>query len=377
METRRPMPPFKVAHAAADDWAHAAKACADALGDAAKEATLGFVYATDVLAGDLPSILTYLRQKTGVEHWVGTVAMGICADETEYFDRPAVATMLATLPADDFCVFPSLTTGLRQLGDAQRDWIARTLPILGLVHADPACEDLAGLIGEVAAASAGFLVGGITSSRDASHQVAGRVTGGGVSGVLFAPTVSVVTGLSQGCTPVGDSHEISDCLDNVLIGLDGLRALDVLKADIGPDLAADLSKTAGYVHAALPIAGSDTGDYLVRNLLGIDPARGWLAIGEQVTPGDRVMFVKRDPASAAEDLRRMLERLKGRLERPPRGGVYISCIARGPDMFGEAGGEAALIRSVLGDVPLVGFYANGEISFNRLYAYTGVLTLFL
>jgi small ligand-binding sensory domain FIST len=303
--------------------------------------------------------------------------MGICADETEYFDRPAVATMLATLPADDFCVFPSLTTGLRQLGDAQRDWIARTSPVLGLVHADPACEDLAGLIGEVAAASAGFLVGGITSSRDASHQVAGRVTGGGVSGVLFAPTVSVVTGLSQGCTPVGDSHEISDCLDNVLIGLDGLRALDVLKADIGPDLAADLSKTAGYVHAALPIAGSDTGDYLVRNLLGIDPARGWLAIGEQVTPGDRVMFVKRDPASAAEDLRRMLERLKGRLERPPRGGVYVSCIARGPDMVGEAGGEAALIRSVLGDVPLVGFYANGEISFNRLYAYTGVLTLFL
>jgi len=111
--------------------------------------------------------------------------------------------------------------------------------------------------------------------------------------------------------------------------------------------------------------------------LGIDPGRGWLAIGGQVGPGERVMFVERAPASAADDLKRMLERLKGRLDRPPRGGVYVSCIARGPNMFGEAGGETGLIRSVLGDVPLVGFYANGEISFNRLYAYTGVLTLFL
>lgn len=370
------MPPFKVAHAAADDWAHAAKACADAL-DAGAGATLGFVYVTDVLAGDLPSILTYLRQKTGVEHWVGTVGMGICANETEYFDRPAVAAMLAKLPADGFCVFPSLTAGMRQLTDEQRAWIARMSPVLGLVHADPACQDLSGLIDEVAQASAGFLVGGITSSREAHHQVAGRVTGGGVSGVLFAPSLPVVTGLSQGCTPIGDSHEISDCLDNVLIGLDGRRALDVLKAEVGPELAADLSKVAGYIHAALPIAGSDTGDYLVRNLLGIDPARGWLAISQQVEPGDRVMFVRRDPASAAEDLTRMLERLKSRLDRPPRGGVYVSCIARGPSMFGEAGGETALIRRVLGDVPLVGFYANGEISFNRLYAYTGVLTLFL
>ena len=34
-------------------------------------------------------------------------------------------------------------------------------------------------------------------------------------------------------------------------------------------------------------------------------------------------------------------------------------------------------RDELGDFPLVGFFANGEISNNRLYGYTGVLTLFL
>lgn len=367
---------FKVAHAVAEDWAHAAKACTDALGPVVGEATLGFVYVTDVLAADLQSVLTYLRQKTGIEHWVGTVGMGICAGGEEYFDRPAVAVMLAPLPADGFCVFPALTAGLSQLSDTHRAWIGRTGPVLGLVHADPSTENLADLIEEVSASSAGFLVGGLTSSRDAHHQVADRMTGGGVSGVLFAPYLSIVTGLTQGCTPIGKSHVISDCLDNVLIGLDGRKALDVLKEDVGPELAADLSRVAGRVHAALPIAGSDTGDYLVRNLLGIDPARGWLAIGGQVEPGDRVMFVQRDPASAAADLRAMLGRLKARLDGPPRGGIYVSCIARGPNMFGEAGGESALIREVLGDFPLVGFYANGEISFNRLYAYTGVLTLF-
>lgn len=370
------MSPFKVAHAVAEDWAHAVKACTDALDPVVGEATLGFVYVTDVLASDLPSILTYLRQKTGIEHWVGTVGMGICAGGEEYFDRPAIAVMLAPLPADSFCVFPSLTTGLRQLSDEHRAWIGRTTPVLGLVHADPACEDVGDLIEEVSAATASFLVGGLTSSRNAHHQVAGRVTGGGVSGILFAPYLPIVTGLTQGCTPLGESHEISDCLDNVLIGLDGLRALDVLKEDVGPELAADLTQVAGYVHAGLPIAGSDTGDYLVRNLLGIDPARGWLAIGGQVNPGDRVMFVRRDPTSAAEDLRHMLERLKARLDKPPRGGIYVSCIARGPNMFGDAGCESALIREVLGDFPMVGFYANGEISFNRLYAYTGVLILF-
>jgi small ligand-binding sensory domain FIST len=61
----------------------------------------------------------------------------------------------------------------------------------------------------------------------------------------------------------------------------------------------------------------------------------------------------------------------------PRGGVYFSCLGRGQHMFGEHSEELRIIQQVLGDFPLVGFFANGEISHNRLYGYTGVLTLFL
>jgi small ligand-binding sensory domain FIST len=72
----------------------------------------------------------------------------------------------------------------------------------------------------------------------------------------------------------------------------------------------------------------------------------------------------------------MLESLKRRSGDDIKGGIYISCVARGPHMFGELNAEMQIVRSILGDVPVIGLYANGEISNNRLYSYTGVLTLF-
>lgn len=368
---------FKTAFATAEDWAHAVKACTDQLLPVPDGVNFGFVYVTDTLAEDFQSVLTYLRQRTRVEHWVGTVGLGICAGDQEVFDRPAVAAMLARFPEDGFRVFPSLSRGAEQFTDDMRAWVGRTAPNFGIVHVDPECAEFESVVGGIAAATSTFLVGGLTSSRAATHQIADRVTGGGVSGVLLAPEVTVATGLTQGCQPIGVSHIISDGLDDIVIGLDGRPALEVLKEDIGPEMAANLKAIGGHVHAAIPIRGSDTGDYLVRSLVGIDPARGWLAIAGQVEPGERILFVRRDPATAEADLDAMLERLVARIDRPPKGGLYVSCIARGANMFGDAGAEMAMIRRRLGDLPLIGFYANGEISHSRVYAYTGIMTLFL
>ncbi|MEK9722637.1 MAG: FIST C-terminal domain-containing protein, partial [Rhodospirillaceae bacterium] len=223
----------------------------------------------------------------------------------------------------------------------------------------------------------GFLVGGLTSSRGAHYQLAGDVLGGGLSGVLFAPDVEVATGLTQGYAPVGPAHRVTDCMDNVVMTLDTEPALDVFKADIGELLARDLNRVAGYIHAAFPVEGSDTGDYVVRNLVGIDPERAWLAVGGEVGAGDRLLFVRRDPAGAAQDLTRMVDELVGRLPGRPRGGLYFSCVARGPGLFGAEGREMEIVAEQLGDVPVVGFFGQGEISNNRLYGYTGVLALFL
>ena len=379
------MEQFAIGHAAGEDWAAVVESCLRDLGQGPFGDGLGFVYATDQMADHLADIVQGLRDGTGVEQWVGCLGMGITAGGEEYFDRPALAAMVAPFDASAYRIVPTMTEGADQLSADDRAWITAKEPILGLVHGDPAHPRIIELIDSVADDTARFLVGGLTSSRGPHPQVArgvtggitGSVTNGGVSGVLFAPEVDVMTGLSQGCVPLAGSHVISDCIDNVLVGLDGRPALDVFKDDLGDHMTQDLGGLAGLIHAAITVEGSDTGDYMVRNLVGIDPARGWLAIGDVVRPGERIVFVRRDPETAETDLVAMLENLKRRAAKPPRGGVYVSCIARGPNMFGAVGWESAIIRAALGDVPVVGFYANGEISNNRLYTYTGVLTLFL
>jgi small ligand-binding sensory domain FIST len=150
----------------------------------------------------------------------------------------------------------------------------------------------------------------------------------------------------------------------------------VFREDIGPQLAQDLRRVGGIIFAGLPVTGSDTGDYLVRNLMAIDPGQGWIVLGAEVSPGDPIVFCRRDPDSAKQDLARMVKQLAGRLKGPPKAGVYVSCVARGASLFGEEGVEATVIHEILGDFPLVGFFANGEISRDRLYGHTGILTLF-
>jgi small ligand-binding sensory domain FIST len=116
---------------------------------------------------------------------------------------------------------------------------------------------------------------------------------------------------------------------------------------------------------------------VVRNLVGLDTAHKLVAVGETVRPGRSIMFCRRDRGTASDDLDRMLTSIKSGLFRAPRGGVYFSCLGRGASLFGENSDELRIIRDRLGEVPIVGFFCNGEISHNRLYGYTGVLTLFL
>ena len=58
------------------------------------------------------------------------------------------------------------------------------------------------------------------------------------------------------------------------------------------------------------------------------------------------------------------------------GALYVSCAGRGGPHFGAPSAELAIVRQALGDVPLVGFFAGGEIARHHLYGYTGVLTVF-
>lgn len=369
---------FAAAQATGADWRACVQACLAAL-DPPPDATLGFAYFTDELAADAAHILQALREGSGVAHWVGTVALGVCGGDTVHFDRPALSIMLASLDPRSFKVFAPLATQGAALDADSAAWLAGTAAHVAVVHADQHSAPLDTLIARlVTHMDGGFLVGGIGSARQRCPQLADGVVDGGLSGVLLAEQVAIVTRLTQGCSPIGPRRSVTRGGSNIILELDGRPALDVFKEDIGEVLARDLRRVAGYIFAGFTVRGSDTGAYLVRNLLGIDPDSGALAVGEMVSEGDQLLFCRRDPPSAVQDMQRMLGELQAALGgRRPRGGLYVSCLARGPDQFDPPDLEIDLIRRQLGEFPLTGFFANGEIAHDRLYGYTGVLTLFL
>jgi small ligand-binding sensory domain FIST len=353
--------------------------CAASLGEMQNaERGLGFLYATDVLGSGLDAILSGLKTRTGIQHWIGSLGSGIVTSGAEHYETAATAVMTAEFPAESFAVIPSITNdSVATFISERRSWLTGEALLFGILHGDPASPALPALLQTLAAEiPAAFFVGGLTSSRGQNFQIADVLGHSGVSGVLFKQDVGIITAHTQGCTPVS-KRRVTRSNRNILIELDERPALDVFREDIGELLAKDLNRVAGYIFVGLPIAGSDTGDYLVRNLLAIDPVRKIIAIGDVITEGQDVLICRRDGSTAREDMIAMLAGLKRRLTGPIRGALYYSCLGRGRHQFGEDSEELKLIRDALGDVPLAGFFANGEIFNNRLYGYTGVLSLFV
>ena len=348
-----------------------------------RSATLGIVYVSEPAGAELPRITADLAAGTGIDAWVGGVGLGLCANGEEIYDRPAAAVLTAALPPESFRVFGATDDPGADLPRSHSQWLEADPPMLALVHAHPRCPDLVRVATDTAAATGAFLVGGLVSHRVPAPLV-GRIAaseeGGlgqaGIAGLMLGSTVGVATALTQGCVPIGPVHRIDEARDNIVMAIDGRPALSVFREDIGPTLAQDMRRLGNLIFAGLPVAGSDTADYLVRNLLAIDPQHGWVVLGAEVAPGDTILFCRRDPESARRDMSRMVTQLAGRLSGPPKAGIYVSCVARGASLFGEPGVETALIREALGEFPLIGFFANGEISRDRLYGHTGVLTLF-
>jgi small ligand-binding sensory domain FIST len=365
---------FRCGHARAPAWREAADAALDRIGAMPAGANFGFLYVSDHLAGDARALLAHLRRVTAVPEWIGSVGVGVLATGIEYLDEPAVTVMIGALPEGEFSVFSGRSRapapGTRTPSGAEAAHFA-------IVHGDPNTQDMPDLIEDMSSkVASGYLVGGLSSSRGETYQLANEVLEGGLSGVVLSSRIDVTTRLTQGCTPLAGRHVVTAGERNIIVTLDDRPALDVLREDIGAALARDLRRAAQLVHAGLPVPGSDTGDYLVRSLVGIDPRNGLVAIGAHVEPGMPIMFCKRDGATARADLGRMLDAISADLDGPPKGGLYFSCLGRGEHMFGRRSAELEIIRDRLGEFPLAGFFCNGEISHDRLYGYTGVLTLF-
>jgi small ligand-binding sensory domain FIST len=361
----------------------------------ARAPTLGFVYLTDHHAADAQALVDVLAQRWPRVAWTGAVGVGVCATGVEHFDEPAVVLMLAALPASSFQVF----SGVRPL--------ALPKAYSALVHADPSTPDLAELIGELSERlGSGYLFGGLASSRGEVLHIADGVRHGALSGVAFGPDVALVSRVTQGCQPVGPARLVTQCQRNLVMQLDGAPALEALLTDLDIDLEqpqavlARLKATlVGLTDSradALARPGQFGDDTRVRHLVGLDPSRGAVAIADTVEVGMQLTFCQRDREAARRDLVRVCTEIRDEVEsaEPARtaalgapvdgaapgriaGAVYVSCAGRGGPHFGAPSAELQVIRHALGDVPLVGFFAAGEIGHRHLYGYTGVLTVFL
>ena len=419
---------FPYAHATHPQWQMAAALVLAqlraqmALHDYASAPTLALLYITDHYAASAREILEHLGSELPlVTDWSGTVGVGIVSNNVEYWNEPALAVMLLEIPGDQYRVF----SGVAPLG---LGFEAHT----ALVHADPETADLGELIEEMAQrTNTGYLFGGLTSSRGPAVQFAvggnGNIRGqgaasgvfsGGLSGVAFGPEVAMVSRVTQGCMPVSAVHEVSEADHNVVIALDGEPALDVLLRDLDvsleqPQEALDVVRATlvGLVAAqdvaqdgpstALRQTGNFGEDVLVRHIIGLDPGRRGVAVSERVAAGAQLVFCRRNVQAARADLTRICAEIREELEpqeqeletahalqasaleaapHPARriaAAVYVSCTGRGGQHFGGPSAEMQLVRRALGDVPLVGFFAAGEIAHNHVYGYTGVLTVFM
>lgn len=364
---------FILAHARGGDWSEVTEDCLSQIREQEVVASLGFVFVTDHLTPHFTDIVAALQSQTGVASWSGTVGIGICATGVEYVDEPAMVVLLADLPLDSFHLFDSLEA----IANSQAQPNGKDINT-AVVYGSPENQQLHEQVTQLAAMTdTGFVLGGVASSRSGAILYPATLGETGVAGVAFSSEVSLVSRLSQGCTPIGESHRVTACDHNIVRTLDHKPALQVMQEEMGELLSRDMARASGQVFAGLPVSGSDTGEYMVRNLMGIDQENGLIAVGDMMTEGQSFMFCRRDAASARIDLERMVAELRDSLDVPARGGLYFTCLGRGESLFGRRNEEMSIIRDILGDIPLAGFFANGEISHNRLYGYTGVLSLFV
>jgi small ligand-binding sensory domain FIST len=205
-----------------------------------------------------------------------------------------------------------------------------------------------------------------------------------VTGLHLSGSFESSIDITQGCQPITEPLAITRAEGNIIYEIDHRPAFEVFTSVLKGPLLEDLRRALMYVFVGLPAdRRSDTvgaGEYLVRNIIGLDSKKKIIAVADKVTEGQAMIFTLRDGQRARDDLGQMLKRQAERLAgKKPAFGVYFNCCARGASLYGMPGIDSAYIRQILGEFPLIGMFGGYELAplggANHLFAYTGVLAL--
>jgi small ligand-binding sensory domain FIST len=338
--------------------------------------TLALAFVTPHFAEFYGRLHEVLQESLGPETLLGCSAGGVIGGGEEVERYPAVTLVAARLP--DVTVHSFCLEGekLPDLDGPPGSWerlvgVERNEEPQFVLLADPFTSRpevlLAGLdYAFPDSVKVGGLASGGTSPGLNTLFLDSEVFGGGIVGVALSGNVVVDTVVAQGCRPVGELMRVTRCKGNVLYELDGepaYAALEELFAKLD-ERDRRLASTSLFVGVVMDEFAEEpeAGDFLIRNLIGIDPKSGAVAVGERLQEGMRVRFHLRDAQTSAEDLHAVLASFA---ETPRRdavsGALLFSCLGRGEHLYREPNFDTGVFKRHLGDVPVGGFFCNGEI----------------
>ena len=326
---------------------------------------------------------------------VGCSAAGVVGGGHEIEHEPALSLTAAVLPGVQVEVFHLLPNEMELLGDVPLMWRRR----FGL---EPAAEPSFVLFADPFTCDTNLLIRALDDSYAASPKVGGLASGGrspgetqlfaggeihsvGAVGLVLRGNIVMDTIVAQGCRPIGAPLFVTWAENNVLCQLEGRRATEVL-SELYDSLSLDDQKLfRRSLHLGVVMQEGEQeyshGDFLIRNVIGMDPESGILAVGEQLENGQVVQFHVRDAKTSASDLEAMLSRCKQDLgTASPEGALLFSCLGRGESLYGIADHDTNLIASSLGNLPIGGFFCSGEIGpvggRSFLHGYTSSIAVF-
>lgn len=233
-------------------------------------------------------------------------------------------------------------------------------------------------------AALGGLAGGGTDLGENRVLLNGKVYRDGLVGVAVASPFRIRTTVSQGCRPIGERYLVTKAEKNVVSELGGAPALERLQATVDSLEEEEQRIVPRALHLGIAINEHrerfDRGDFLIRNLIGVDRATGSMAIGDIVKVGQTVQFHLRDARAASEDLNLLLAENRAKHPKPLLGALIFSCCGRGRGFFGRPHHDVTTLLARCGNIPVAGFFAQGEIGpvgrSNFLHGYTASIALF-
>ncbi|XQQ06812.1 MAG: FIST signal transduction protein [Leptolyngbya sp. IPPAS B-1204] len=369
---------------------------------------LALVFISSAFASEYPRLMPLLQEMLSVPAWIGCSGGGVIGiDATgqaqEIEGKAALSLTLAQLPDVKVHPFHLTTEDLPDLDSPPEAWIevigvpAQEQPQFVLL-ASPTSAGVSELLQGLDFAYPGSVkVGGLASVNSLSGS-SGLFCNhahyqDGIVGVALSGNIVLDTIVAQGCRPIGQPYRVAAAERNILTQLEEqvsddtacgltrtpLEILQALFQDLDPaDRAlAQHSLFIGVAQSAFK-QQLEQGDFLIRNLLGVDPRTGAIAVGDRIRLGQRIQFHLRDATASADDLSTLLARYRIHCTSTtsPVGALLFSCMGRGESLYEEPNFDSQLFTQHVGQIPLSGFFCNGEIGpvggTTFLHGYTSV-----